>query len=233
MLETLKRQTTVRTPEGQELHLHAIHGGYAVWQSDVSQTIAFIDALQKSAEKLEHEGELLRQELKIRSDEAAVKEQNRIYNQLTDEIGDQLTLLRNLLEKREWVTDKAVLFKKICLIGTYIKRRCNLRLIEQSDGGISNQELALCYQELAGCLRQMGVAAEACWRGAKTLAPEFAIFTLDVFELLLEHERFEPHSINVTFGSDRDLRSGYVPVAVPPDKRPPNSCAGLTGETMM
>jgi hypothetical protein len=87
MFSLLKRQAAVRTPEGQELHIHAVRGGYAVWQNDVSRTVAAIDELHKTAERMEHEGELLRQELKVRSDETAVKEQNRIYNQLTDEIG--------------------------------------------------------------------------------------------------------------------------------------------------
>ena len=202
LFELLKKQTTVRTPEGQELHMHVIHGGHSIWQSDISQTIAAIDELQKSAEKLEHEGDLLRQELKARSDETRVKEQNYIYNQLTDEIEEQLLLLHNLLEERESVADKAALFKKICLVGTYIKRRCNLRLIEQSEKRISNEELKLCYHELADCLQQLKVETDIRWNATNELAPEFAIFTLDVFECLLEYEHFELHSIKMYFETD-------------------------------
>ena len=198
----LKQQQVVLTPEGQELHLHTIRGGYCIWQNDVSQTIAIIKELHKSTEKLEYEGELLRQELKVRSDETTVKEQNRIYNQLTDDIGGQLLLLRNLLGKRESVIDKVVLFREICLIGTYIKRRCNLRLIAQSDGKIPNKELALCYTELAGCLQQMEVKTDVFWNTTNDLASEFAIFSVDIFELLLEYERFNLHSIRITFETD-------------------------------
>lgn len=194
----LKQQNALRSPQGQALHLHAIKGGYVIWQSDISQTLALISELESSAEKLEQEAELLRQELKVRSDEASVKEQNRIYNQLTSEIGEQIILLRKLLAKRERITDKAFLFNQICLIATYIKRRCNLRLIEQSDGGIPNGELQLCYNELLGCLRQMGVDTEMQWQTAEALTPEFAIFTVDLFELLLEYEQFALRSIKVT-----------------------------------
>ena len=202
MFEELKQQNIVRTPEGREMHLHPIRGGYAIWQNDISQTIAIIEELQKIAEKLEQDGVLLRQELAVRSDEASVREQNRIYNRLTDEVGEKLVLLSDLLEKREPVTDQASLFHKICLVGAYVKRRCNLRLEEQSDGFISNQELDLCYSELIGCLEQIGVRADVIWYTKERLAPEFAIFTFDVFELLLEFEHFELHSIQVAFETD-------------------------------
>ena len=202
MLDMLKRQTTFRTLKGRELHLQKIRGGYAVWQSDVSRTMAVIAELRMSAKELEHEGELLRQELKIRSDEIKVREQNRIYNQLTVEIGEQLLLLRSLLEKQETAEDKDELFKKICLIGTYIKRRCNLRLVEQSDGSITSNELELCYFELAGVLRQMGVESDVLWLAENNPDPEFAIFSVDLCQLLLEYESFELQSIKVAFETD-------------------------------
>jgi hypothetical protein len=216
LFDRLKTQTPVRTPEGHELHLHEIRGGYAVWRRDVSETIAVIAELRKSAEKLEHEGELLRQELKIRSDEAAVKEQNRIYSQLTDEIGGQLLLLRTMLDKHECVADMSGLFRKICLVGTYIKRRCTLRLALQSDENLPNKDLELCYHELAGCLQQMGVETDVFLVDTGTIAPEFAVFALDLFESLLEHEKFELHSINVTF----ETRNAFS-MLVQPRNRPP------------
>ena len=221
IFDQLKKHETTRTPEGQELHIRAIRGGYSIWQNDVSQTIAVIDKLRKTSERMEQEGELLRQELKVRSDETAVKEQNRIYNQLTDEIDSQLLLLSDMLGKREWVKDKAALFREICLIGTYIKRRCNLRLVEQSDGIVANSDLELCFQEMIACLRQMGVEAEIIWNSTITLAPEFAIFALDMFEFLLEYEHFELHSVKVILETDaifsvqaRSERglSGQIPV---------------------
>jgi len=200
--EMLKQQMAVRTEDGQEIHLHPISGGYAIWQNDVSQTTSVINEIRESVEKLEHDGDLLNRELHIRSVEAVVREQIHIYNQLTSEIGQQLLLLKKLLGSQELGLDKEALFRKICLVGTYIKRRCNLRLIEQSDGSIPNKDLELCFHELASCLSQMGVEVEVQWNEEKTLAPEFAIFALDFFEFLLEHERFELGSIKVAIESD-------------------------------
>ena len=215
MIQALTENQSTYTPEGMELHMHPIRGGYVIWKNDMSETIAVIDELRSVAERLEHEDELLREELAIKSDEAAVKEQNRIYNQLTDEVGGQLVLLRNLLDEQGQAADKATLFKTICLIGAYIKRRCNLRLVEQSDGIIPNQELDLCYSEILGSLGQIGIEASLTWRTEVTLTPEFAIFTLDIFELLLEHESFELVSIQATFETDALFSVQVRPISDP------------------
>jgi hypothetical protein len=112
----------------------------------VSQLRSVISQLRKSEAELRQESGLLSQELRLKSEEAAVAEQNRIYNQLTIEVGPQLRMLEQLLKKQETVPDRAALFREICLIGTYVKRRCSLRLIEQSDGAIPSGDLALSFR---------------------------------------------------------------------------------------
>jgi hypothetical protein len=222
MFHLLKQQTTVLTKSGLELHIHGIRGGYAVWQSDVSQTVAVREELHESVEKLKPEEELLHQELMVKSNEAAVKEQNLIYNRLTDEVGGQLLLLRDLLKEQRQVTDNVALFKKICLIGTYIKRRCNLRLIEQTDGHIENNELELCFSDMVSYLQHMGVSVNILWDQLKPLDPEFTIFVFDVFEFLLEHEDFDLHSVRIAFEADSSFsiqlhKSGDSNVIIPVD----------------
>ena len=201
-LERLKREKSFHTQDGQELHLQKIRGGYAVWNIDISQIIATIDELRKIADELVYEGDLLRQELKTRSDEASVKEQTDIINSLTDEVGGQLSLLSGMLDKYEQFEDIEGLFKKICLIGSYVKRRCNLRLVERSEGAISNNELELCYSELIGCLQQMGVQAEMIWCSVNIPDPGFALFSFDLLEFLLERENFELISVKVALWED-------------------------------
>ena len=199
MFEQLKGQSPVQTFEGQEIHLHAISSGYAIWLSDISQTIAVITELRETADKLENESILLRQEVTTRSDEEAVKEQNRIYNQLTEDIGAQLALLRNMLDTQECDVDNTILFKKICLIGAYVKRRCNLRLIEESVGVIMNSDLNYSFSEVIRWVEDLNIEARIKWNTDKQLEPEFAIFAFDTFEFLLEYEDFELSSISLTF----------------------------------
>ena len=202
MFNTLKERKTVRTPGGIDLHMRPIHGGYLVWQNDVSQTLAVIEELKNSMDELEQDAVLIQQELAVQSDEVAIKEQNAIYNRLIDDVGGQIILLRNLLEQSGIVIDKDTLFKHICLIGAYIKRRCHLRLVEQSDGNILNAELQLCFLEIINYLREIDIDAEVVWHTSNNLSPEFSIFILDVFESILEYELFDIHAILLEFFAD-------------------------------
>jgi hypothetical protein len=204
---------------GQELQIYRIQNGYFIWQRDVSQLNSVIAQLRRSAAALEQESVLLSQELKIKSEEAAVAEQNRIYDRLSVEVGPQLHLLRQLLAKRDAVPDRAALFREICLVGTYVKRRCSLRLIEQTDGAISGDDLALSFREITGRLGDMGIDAQLFWSAAPLSSAAFALLCLDTFEYLLECERFSPRRTEVRLLPDSSLSiflSPAAPGAAPP-----------------
>lgn len=211
VFEALRQKSVVSVPEGQELRLHRIRGGYLVWQKDVSRIRSAIEELRRSAGELRQEGALLGQELKLRSEETAVREQNRIYNQLTGEVGEQLALLKSLLQKKDAAADKAALFRQICLIGTYIKRRCNLRLVEQSDGVIPAEDLELSLRDLTVCLSETGAAAELSFCRAPVPSAGFALLALDLYEYLLEYERFAPCSVSAVFREDSSFSVAVLP----------------------
>ena len=79
--------------------------------------------------ELEEEQDLLAQEIRIQSDETSIQARNDIYDSLSSEVAGQLILLTALLSE-SFSTDD---WNRICLIGTYIKRFCNLRLTYQED----------------------------------------------------------------------------------------------------
>ena len=206
----LREKTVVSARDGKELQLYPLRNGYLIWQRDVSQLRGVIEQLRRSAGELEQESVLLRQELKLQSEETAVREQNRIYNRLTEEVGGQLSLLRGLLQKADTAADKAVLFRQICLIGTYVKRRCNLRLIEQSEGSISPEDLELSFRDLLSCLAEMGADTDLTRLESAAPPPALALLSLDIFEFLLEYERFAPAAVRVRLAAEFtvDIRSG-------------------------
>jgi hypothetical protein len=197
--EKLLRANTVSAEDGTELQAYRLQSGYLVWQRDVSQLRSVISQLRKSEAELRQESGLLSQELRLKSEEAAVAEQNRIYNQLTIEVGPQLRMLEQLLKKQETVPDRAALFREICLIGTYVKRRCSLRLIEQSDGAIPSGDLALSFRELTARLADMGAETSLSWSADELPSSAFALLGLDIFEFLLEHEHFALAAARVDF----------------------------------
>jgi hypothetical protein len=229
VLGQLLQGRTVSVRDGRELQAFRLAGGYLIWQQDVSQLRSVIGELRKTGAELEQESALLAQELRLKSERAAVSEQNRIYNQLTVEVGPQLALLRQLLMK-EGAADQAALFRQICLIGAYVKRRCGLRLIEQSDGTVSGEDLALSFRELTGRLAEMGVEAQLSWSGAALPSSAFALVCLDVFEFLLEYERFALSALGVSLLPDAALRLQIRPGRPRGEAAPAEELARLGGD---
>lgn len=197
MFARLKAEKKLSLEGGTQLSLYPLSGALLVWQEDVSQLLATIATLQHSAGELEQEGALLREELRTKSEEARVKAQNEIYDSLTRETGQQLTLLRGILKKRDAGADRDRLFRQLFLIGTYIKRRCNLRLIEKETGRITAEDLRLSFADMMFCLTQMGTDARLCWQPEETPGPEFSLFLFDALELLLEQEHFSLRSLSL------------------------------------
>lgn len=207
---TLRSRGSAAAPDGQELQLFPVRGGYLVWEKDVSRLRRVIRELRQSAEELQQEGTLLSRELRLKSEEAAVAEQNRIYNALSREVGPQLALLDSLLRKADAAPDKTALFRQICLVGAYVKRRCNLRLIEQSDGVIAREDLDLSLRDLLGCLGALGTETGLSWQDGVLPSPAFALLTLDLLEFLTEYERFSPAAVRLTFGADGAFSADVV-----------------------
>ncbi len=124
ILESLKQNQHFSVTEDVIMHLHQIPGGYMVWQTDLSQINQALRELQRLNAELEEEQDLLAQEIRVQSDEASIQACNGIYDSLSSEVAGQLTLLTKLLSKESLSSDD---WNHICLIGTYIKRFCNLR----------------------------------------------------------------------------------------------------------
>lgn len=195
----LRRTPVVSLPDGRELQAYRLHGRYLVWQKDASRLHGLIENLRKSRKELEQENALLSQELRLRSEKARVHEESRIYDQLSGEVGPQLALLKKLLSQQDAAGDRAALFGQICLVGTYIKRRCGLRLTEQSEGSLAPEDVNRAFCELADCLALLGVRAELTQPAESLPSAGFALSALDVFEFLLEFEQFSLGAARAAF----------------------------------
>ena len=192
IFQRLKEDGTASAGNTVEYHSYRIHGGYLIWQKDVSRIRPVIADLNKTAGELEQESTLLSEELKTKSEEARIQAQNHIYDLLTEEVGGELSLLKELLRKRETAVDKDLLFCQICLIGTYVKRRCNLRLLEQENGHLDEADLEFSFRDMIGSLNQFGIRAAMTWKGKTAFSSEFSLYLFDMLEFLLEYERFAP-----------------------------------------
>lgn len=174
----LKSSSMISDGKGHEMHLHPIGGGYLVYRSDLSQIYSVIDELNQTAAELEQEGELLREEFRTRSEEASVTIKNQIYDRLTDEVGRYLDYMNELLENSA-DTDRVEMMRRLCLIGTYVKRRCNLRLIELESGTICMEELRLSLVDMVISFELLGIRSKLVWEPTEIYSADYALYIFD------------------------------------------------------
>ena len=187
ILEALKREQQFSSTEDITMHLHPIPGGCMIWQTDLSQINHSLRELQKLNAELEEEQDLLAQEIRLQSDEASVQARNGIYDSLSSEVAGQLTLLTELLSKETIAADD---WNRICLIGTYIKRFCNLRLTHQEQQTIPMGDLALSLQDMTKCMKELGIRTSLDFCPTSNLDPELMLLIMKSLEELLEEADF-------------------------------------------
>lgn len=187
MLETLKREQRFSATEDITMHLHQIPDGYMVWQTDLLQINHALRELQRLNAELEEKQDLLAQEIRIQSDETSIQARNDIYDSLSSEVAGQLVLLTALLSKESLSTDD---WNRICLIGTYIKRFCNLQLTYQEQQRIPMGDLAISLQDIAKCMKNLGIRASLDFCPTSNLDPELILLIMKALEVLLEEADF-------------------------------------------
>lgn len=187
MLEALKQNQHFSVTEDVIMHLHQIPGGCMIWQTDLSQINHAFRELQRLNAELEEEQDLLAQEIRIQSDEASVQARNDIYDSLSSEVAGQLASLTTLLSKESLSTDD---WNRICLIGTYIKRFCNLQLTYQEQKTIPMGDLAISLQDVAKCMKKLGIRTSLDFCPTSNLEPELILFIMKALEEILEEADF-------------------------------------------
>ena len=140
--------------DGTLLNSAPINGGRVVWQDDVTQLNELKERLQDTLEQLGEENVLLQAELELKEKRAKTDEQNRLYDRIAREVEPQLIKVDMLIHRIEKEPENArELIAKICVLGSYIKRRGNLLLLGEDAERIHARELEYCIRESLENLR--------------------------------------------------------------------------------
>lgn len=194
MLESLKRNQHFSVMEDVIMHLHQIPDGYMVWQTDLSQINQALRELQRLNAELEEKQDLLAQEIRIQSDETSIQVRNDIYDSLSSKVAGQLALIEEVLSKEALSSED---WNRVCLIGTYIKRFCNLRLTYQEQQTIPMGDLAISLQDMAKCMKNLGIRTSLDFCPTSNLEPELILLIMKALEALLEEVDFRLASMTI------------------------------------
>ena len=136
-----------------------IRGGRVVWQDDVEELNQQRLELDEIYESLAEEGTLIQAENEIKEKQAQADEKSLLYDKVAREVSTQLTKVLGLLstEENEKATKRNL--AQIAIIGTYIKRRGNLILLNNENELVSSSELASAFKESSDNLKLLGISS--------------------------------------------------------------------------
>ena len=191
---TLTREQRRRARDGAafldadtRLHCHPLRGGQLYWTDSVAEINRVRRQLSEVGELLAEDNELVRAENALQRQQAKLEAQNRLYDGMLPSVRSRLARIDALLDGLEPdAEDFDARIAQVCVYGAYVKRRCNLSLIQEAENSASAQELALCIRESLTNLAQLRVATSLRLHGDATLLPAQIILAYDLFESAVE-----------------------------------------------
>ena len=186
--ETMKlTEAGTVTMENSLLSSAPIHGGRVVWQDDITQLNELKEQLEDTREQLGEENILLQAELDLKQQRAKADEQNRLYDRIAREVEPQLIKADALLHRIETNPEEIRgLIAKVCVLGSYIKRRGNLLLLGEDAKMVPARELEYCIRESLENLR-LGQVYTALDSSCEDKLPlEHIVAVYDFYENMVE-----------------------------------------------
>ena len=197
VMKELEENGFVALEDGKELHIQALSNGSFLWYTDTSRLRKTIEDLENSVEQLSQQSTLLEEELRAGNNLARTLAQNRIYDELTSEVSVQLQKMKELIRSQDSGDDDIETMRKLCFLGTYVKRRCNLKLILLDMGTIDPMDIRISLEDMVRAAGNMNIRALVNWNPSDQLPSDFCLFVLDTLERVLEYEDFELREIRI------------------------------------
>ncbi len=134
---------------GLRLLCSEIDGGYIVWQDNVSELVGAIHSLNEVKEALADSNLILEENYRTLFKIQSLNQQNKLYDAMQARTREEIETVNMLFDGFENADDvmKRKILGKTIVIGTYIKRRCNLMLIGFQNEMTDVNELKLCLSE--------------------------------------------------------------------------------------
>ena len=161
-----------------------IRGGHVIWQDDVSEVNRLLEELGSVKTQLEGSNDLLAEENKLKEEKTRIDTQNRLYDRVTKEVAPQIGQLNALVA--DDAGDLRQRLGRICILGAYIKRRCNLILFSEDKAEIPAEELSYCVMESVNNMESAGIGCSFTDRCRGMLQTETAVLAYDLFEAAVE-----------------------------------------------
>lgn len=184
-------------PGGKRLHNMPLDGGHAVWTEDISELLALRTELESIRDELSGRNEIVRMEYAKEKEQKTLEEQNRLYDLMQRRTQTQLDRIKRLAASYQTTADERErkrILAQIVVLGSFIKRRKDLVLLQESGAAVTDNTLASAFGESYRSLALLGVRGAYFVRterqtDAGTLARAYDFFE-DCMESALDTARY-------------------------------------------
>lgn len=184
----LQNGNSVVIDENIILKKHNIKGGKAVWTEDISAINRINRELSEVKEQISEYNVILKSEAELKKRRAAVTEQNKLYDGITEFIRPQLCDLENILKNIENNRgDISVNYAGACVVNVYIKRISNLLIMAKSRKMLNAFELENSIRELAEYISVCGISCSFFSNVSGEISAEKTIVLFKFIGVFIRH----------------------------------------------
>lgn len=184
----LQNGNSVVIDENIILKKHNIKGGKAVWTEDISAINRINRELSEVKEQISEYNVILKSEAELKKRRAAVTEQNKLYDSITEFIRPQLCDLENILKNIENNRgDISVNYAGACVVNVYIKRISNLLIMAKSRKMLNAFELENSIRELAEYISVYGISCSFFSNVSGEISAEKTIALFKFIGIFIRH----------------------------------------------
>lgn len=184
----LQNGNSVVIDENIILKKHDIKGGKAVWTEDISAINRINRELSEVKEQISEYNVILKSEAELKKRRAAVTEQNKLYDSITEFIRPQLCDLENILKNIENNRgDISVNYAGACVVNVYIKRISNLLIMAKSRKMLNAFELENSIRELAEYIYVYGISCSFFSNVSGEISAEKTIALFKFIGIFIRH----------------------------------------------
>lgn len=184
----LQNGNSVVIDENIILKKHNIKGGKVVWTEDISAINRINRELSEVKEQISEYNVILKSEAELKKRRAAVTEQNKLYDSITEFIRPQLCDLENILKNIENNRgDISVNYAGACVVNVYIKRISNLLIMAKSRKMLNAFELENSIRELSEYISVYGISCSFFSNVSGEISAEKTIALFKFIGIFIRH----------------------------------------------
>ncbi len=190
--------------ENHRLNCRKISGGYIFYIEDLSEINQINSQLKETNERLQEEADLSKAENELTKKRIQLEEQHRLYDSMSEYSQDDLVKINSLLSDMESDNNDEN-FKRIALIGSFVKRKCNLLMIIEKEAKNLNEELILSIHENIDYLKLCGIETSLVNTGKEEISSSELLFLYSLIEICFLHLNKNSSSLLIHLSFDKDI----------------------------